>query len=105
MKTIDEIMLLVDNLSDAVRDAQGSAQARAAVVAALTEAHAKADQLLNAKCAEIERLKALLDAPKVEPLYKDRIGSCSEMLRKLGKAYPRTCATCGLGKCTIKETP
>ena len=31
--------------------------------------------------------------------------SCSEELRKDGKAYPRTCAECGFGPCRKKLKP
>lgn len=27
------------------------------------------------------------------------VGRCNEVLREQGKAYPRTCAVCGLGPC------
>jgi len=37
-----------------------------------------------------------------QPLTVAQYGRCSNMLRNLGKSYPRTCAECGLGPCTTK---
>ena len=42
------------------------------------------------------------EKPLTEPVNQEAASTCSEMLRKLGKVYQRTCKKCGLGPCNTQ---
>lgn len=42
--------------------------------------------------------------PTAQPLTAAQYGCCSNILRNLGKSYPRTCAECGLGPCKTQPS-
>ena len=69
-------------------------------------AHGGCKHRLEDICKELEALMhPAIAQPKDKPAVPTAVaqyGRCSDTLRNLGKAYPRTCAECGLGPCKTK---